>query len=119
MQAWDEAVAVAEANGGLSALTIDDTDPVFAARLEANAAPTDWYRLTLLAEVAAEIPRPAEDQTARMSIQVELMNDGVRSFDQAALDELVRQWCASGPQDEAVTGLRPRFFNAISAAAVK
>lgn len=116
LQDTDAQITQAEIDQQLSTLALDQPDALFTARLAGEAEPADWHRLAIIAEIAAEMPSSDTDQSLRMSIQVELMNDGVRGFDQTAIQELVSQWCSSGPKTSAQDPLRERFFAAVRGA---
>ena len=70
--------------------------------------------LVLEAEIAADQPSPSADQTARMALQIELMNAGRRDLGAEDYRDLLRRWCAAGPKDETANALRERFFAAIA-----
>lgn len=106
---WDIEVSLAENNHQ----PMEPPDALFAARLEGKTAPEDWLKLTLTAEIAADLSSPEENQGERMALQIELMNAGVRKFTDADKKELLNRWCSAGPKDTAAEVLRDRFFAAI------
>lgn len=106
---WDAEVSAAEAEG----TEIDAPHPVFAPRLAGDSHTEDWLELTLEAEIAANLPSPETDRSARMALQVELMNAGRRDLAQEDWKELRNRWCAAGPKDEMGEQLRSRFFAAL------
>lgn len=109
---WDEQVSAAEQAGpGQSELS--PPHPIFTPRLEGTASAADWLQLVLEAEIAADLPSPTTDQTARMTLQVELMNAGRRDLGSEDYRDLLRRWCAAGPKDEQAQALRDRFFDAL------
>jgi len=84
---WDIEVSEAEAADS----PLEAPDPVFLDRTRNKALPADWKRLTLTAEIAADLPSPSEDQGERMALQVEFMNAGKRRFSAADRDRLLEQ----------------------------
>ncbi|MEM9622713.1 MAG: DUF349 domain-containing protein [Pseudomonadota bacterium] len=113
-QTWDAEISRAEQQGNLAELV--KPDPIFAARLSGNAASEDWLTLTLTAEIAAGTSSPVAEQTQRMAVQVDLMNNGVRQFSAQDCEALLQRWCAAGPKDAVADALRERFFAALAAA---
>ena len=111
-RSWDEQVGAAERAGDAQD-NATPPEPVFAARLNGTAEPTDWLRLVLEAEIAADLPSPETDQAARMALQVELMNAGRRDLAAEDYRTLLKRWCEAGPQDDAAHSLRERFFSAL------
>ncbi len=95
---------------------MDPPHPRFAPRLQGDAPQADWLRLTLHAELAADLDSPAENQAERVALQIELMNQGVRSFSDADREALLQHWCECGPKDDRGSALRQRFFDALRAA---
>ena len=115
-QLWlhsDQVISQWEQSDTSAQPTIETPDSVFAARLAGTAEPEDWLKLTLTAEVAAGCPSPTEDQPARMALQVELMNAGVREFSAADKKQLLQRWCGAGPKNVTADQLRERFFAAL------
>ncbi len=108
-ESWDAEVSAAEADG----TQIDAPHPVFADRLAGQSSTEDWLGLTLEAEIAANLPSPDADRSARMALQVELMNAGRRDLAQEDWKELRNRWCAAGPKDQLGEALRSRFFAAL------
>ncbi|XOV82982.1 MAG: DUF349 domain-containing protein [bacterium] len=106
---WDAEVSSAEAGG----VQMEAPHPVFAPRLAGESRAEDWLALTLEAEIAANIPSPEADRSARMALQVELMNAGRRDLGQEDWKVLRNRWCAAGPKDEQAEQLRGRFFAAL------
>jgi len=106
---WDAEVSAAEAGN----TPIDAPHPVFAQRLAGESNVEDWLALTLEAEIAANLPSPDSDRSARMALQVELMNAGRRDLAQEDWKALRNRWCAAGPKDELGEQLRSRFFAAL------
>jgi exonuclease SbcC len=108
-QQWDELVSQAEQAGHI----IEAPHAVFASRVKGDAQSANWLNLTLEAEIAAEIPTPPTDQTARMALQVEFMNAGRRNLAMEDLSELRKRWCEAGPKTDSENDLRVRFFIAL------
>ena len=107
---WDEQVSTAEQAGE----TMAPPHPVFADRLQGDATPAEWLELVLEAEIAADIPSPAEDQATRMALQVTMMNAGRRDLAAEDYRALLRRWCSAGPKDAQANALRDRFFDALA-----
>jgi hypothetical protein len=55
-----------------------------------------------------------DDQQARMTLQVELINKGLNNLTLIDNKELIERWCASGPKAASDDSLRSRFFNALA-----
>ena len=106
---WDEAVSQAE----IADVTMDSPHALFNARIAGRAEAYDLLALTMEAEIAADIAGPAEEQGARMTLQIELMNRGVRNMQLVDNQELLERWCSSGPKSEQDSALRERFFAAL------
>ncbi|MBL6814762.1 MAG: DUF349 domain-containing protein [Pseudomonadales bacterium] len=106
---WDEAISQAEIAG----ITMDSPHALFNARIAGRAETLDLLALTMEAEIAADIAGPAEEQGARMTLQVELMNRGVRNMQLVDNQELLARWCSCGPKSEQDNALRERFFAAL------
>ena len=118
---WDAALTEAEQAGAsdtlMTALDADLRDQaLLQARLQGTAESADWLALVMQAEIAAEIAGPPEEQTERMALQVDLMNQGVRSFSKADLNKLLDTWCATGPKVDMDATLPTRFFAALTKA---
>ena len=111
-QVWDEEISQAEISG--AELPNQAPHNYFTQRLQGNACEDNLLELTLLAEIAADQPSPAEDQAARMSLQVDLMNQGRRSFSEQDKQALIKRWCEAGPKDASADQLRKRFFDALT-----
>lgn len=109
-QAWDLKVSAAEQADAV----IEPPHSVFAARCQGKARSEDLHRLTLEAEIAAEIASPVDDQQARMTLQVDLINKGLNNLTLINNKELIERWCASGPKAASDDPLRSRFFNALA-----
>ena len=109
-QAWDLKVSAAEQADAV----IEPPHSVFAARCQGKARSEDLHRLTLKAEIAADIASPVDDQQARMTLQVELINKGLNNLTLIDNKELIERWCASGPKAASDDPLRSRFFNALA-----
>ena len=75
-RAWDEQVSQAEAAGD----SIVSPHALFNARVAGTAASEDLAKLTIEAEIAADIPGPEDEQSARMALQIDLMNRGRRNM---------------------------------------
>lgn len=109
-QAWDLEVSAAEQTG----VVVDPPHSVFAARCKNKAESEDLHRLTLEAEIAADIASPAADQQARVAFQVELINKGLSNLALIDNRQLIERWCASGPKAASDDSLRARFFSALT-----
>ena len=109
-QIWDIQVSAAEQSGDHS----EPPHPVFAPRCQNTPTSEDLHHLTLEAEIAADIPSPIEDQQARMSLQVELINKGLSNMALIDNQQLIERWCASGPKTPSDDSLRSRFFSALA-----
>mgnify|MGYP001190634203 CR=1 FL=1 len=109
-RAWDLRVSAAEQAGDV----IEPPHSVFSARSQGKARSEDLHRLTLEAEITADIASPAEDQQARMTLQVELINKGLNNLTLIDNKQLIERWCASGPKAASDDSLRSRFFNALA-----
>ena len=109
-QIWDIQVSAAEQSGD----HLEPPHPVFAPRCQNTASPEDLHHLTLEAEIAADIASPIEDQQARMSLQVELINKGLSNMTLIDNQQLIERWCASGPKTPSDESLRSRFFIALA-----
>ena len=107
---WDEAVSQAE----IADETIEAPHAWFNTRAAGTAETGDLLALTMEAEIAADIAGPAEEQGARMALQVALMNRGVRNIQLIDNQELLERWCSSGPKSDSDNALRERFFRALS-----
>ena len=107
---WDEAVSQAE----IAEETIEAPHAWFNTRAAGTAETGDLLALTIEAEIAADIAGPAEEQGARMALQVALMNRGVRNIQLTDNQELLERWCSSGPKSDSDNALRERFFRALS-----
>ncbi|NCF44297.1 MAG: DUF349 domain-containing protein [Proteobacteria bacterium] len=108
-RAWDEAVTAAEINGE----TITSPHSMFHARVAGSPEPTDRLALTMEAEMAADIAGPTAEQSQRMALQIELMNQGRRNLQLLDNQQLLQRWCASGPKNADDEPLRQRFFSAL------
>lgn len=73
----------------------------------------DCLRLALEAEIAADLPSPQADQSARMALQIEFMNAGIRDLAERDHSELIARWNRIGPKNADHDPLRERFFDAI------
>ena len=82
-------------------------------RINGISANEDLERLTLEAEIAANLPSPAKDQALRMTLQVELMNAGRRNMHLVDNQEFIERWCATGGKLKKHNALRKRFFKAL------
>ncbi|MEC8076075.1 MAG: hypothetical protein VX122_07965, partial [Pseudomonadota bacterium] len=107
---WDEAVSQAE----IADETIEAPHAWFNTRAAGTAETGDLLALTIEAEIAADIAGPAEEQGARMALQVALMNRGVRNIQLTDNQKLLERWCSSGPKSDSDNALRERFFRALS-----
>lgn len=112
---WDKQVSEREATAGGGNLDLEAPHPVFQDRIDGRADTADWQRLALQAEIAADLPSPESDQGARMALQIEFMNAGIRDLTLTDPFELAREWCASGPKSPAEDALRERLFTALAA----
>ena len=109
-RAWDEQVSEAEAAGD----NIVSPHALFNTRVAGTAASEDLAKLTMEAEIAAEIPGPEDEQSARMALQIDLMNRGRRNMQLIENQELLERWCRSGPKTADHNSLRQRFFAALT-----
>jgi hypothetical protein len=106
---WDIAVSEGEQNKE----PIVSPHTVFISRINGALTGEDLERLTLEAEIAAELPSPAKDQALKMTLQVELMNAGRRNMQLIQNQEFIDRWCATGPKLKKHNVLRNRFFKAL------
>ena len=106
---WD--IAVSE--GEQSNEPIASPHTIFVSRINGVSADEDLEKLTLEAEIAAELASPAKDQALRMALQVELMNAGRRNMQLINNQEFIDRWCATGPKLKKHNALRKRFFKAL------
>jgi hypothetical protein len=106
---WDIAVSEGEQQNELVA----SPHSVFVDRINGISANEDLERLTLEAEIAADLPSPAKDQALRMTLQVELMNAGRRNMHLVDNQEFIERWCATGGKLKKHNALRKRFFKAL------
>ena len=106
---WD--IAVSE--GEQSNEPISSPHTIFVSRINGVSADEDLEKLTLEAEIAAELASPAKDQALRMALQVELMNAGRRNMQLINNQEFIDRWCATGPKLKKHNALRKRFFKAL------
>ncbi len=106
---WD--IAVSE--GEQSNEPIASPHTIFVSRINGVSAGEDLAKLTLEAEIAAELASPAKDQALRMALQVELMNAGRRNMQLINNQEFIDRWCATGPKLKKHDALRKRFFKAL------
>ncbi len=109
-KAWDEQVSSAEASGA----EITSPHSLFNHRIAGTADTEDLLTLTMEAEIAADISGPADEQSARMGLQIELMNQGKRNMQLVDNQQLLERWCRSGPKTPADAALRDRFFVALA-----
>ena len=109
-QNWDIQVSEAEQNNS----DIESPHGIFALRCSGQAQREDLHRLTLEAEIAADIPSPEADQQQRMVLQIELINQGLSNMQLVDDQQLIERWCASGPKSPADEPLRVRFFTALA-----
>ena len=109
-RAWDEQVSQAEAAGD----SIVSPHALFNARVAGTAASEDLAKLTIEAEIAADIPGPEDEQSARMALQIDLMNRGRRNMQLIENQELLERWCRCGPKTADHDSLRQRFFAALT-----
>ena len=108
-QNWDIQVSEAEQNNS------DIESPHGFSHFAALARrKEDLHRLTLEAEIAADIPSPEADQQQRMALQIELINQGLSNMRLVDSQQLIERWCASGPKSPADEPLRVRFFTALA-----
>ena len=107
---WDEQVSEAEIAGS----SITSPHALFNARVAGTAEPEDLIKLTIEAEIAADIPGPADEQSARMALQIDLMNRGRRNMQLIENQELLERWCRCGPKTADHESLRDRFFAALT-----
>jgi len=106
---WDIAVSDGEQNKE----PVASPHTIFVNRINSISANEDLDRLTLEAEIAAELPSPAKDQALRMTLQIELMNAGRRNMRLINNQEFIDRWCATGPKLKKHNALRKRFFKAL------
>ena len=106
---WDVAVSEGEQNKE----PIASPHTVFVSRINGVSAGEDLEKLTLEAEIAAELPSPEKEQASRMALQVELMNAGRRNMQLIDNQEFIERWCATGPKLKKHNALRKRFFKAL------
>ena len=106
---WD--IAVSE--GEQKKEPVASPHSVFVERINGISANEDLERLTLEAEIAADLPSPAKDQALRMTLQVELMNAGRRNMHLVDNQEFIERWCATGGKLKKHNALRKRFFKAL------
>ncbi len=106
---WDIAVSEGEQNKE----PIVSPHTVFISRINGALTGEDLERLTIEAEIAAELPSPAKDQALKMTLQVELMNAGRRNMQLIQNQEFIDRWCATGPKLKKHNVLRNRFFKAL------
>jgi hypothetical protein len=109
-RAWDEQVSAAEIAGS----NITSPHALFNARVAGTAESEDLIKLTMEAEIAADIPGPADEQNARMALQIDLMNRGRRNMQLIENQELLERWCRCGPKTADHDSLRNRFFTALT-----
>ena len=107
---WDEQVSEAEIGGS----NIASPHALFNARIAGTAESEDLMKLTMEAEIAADIQGPAEEQSARMALQIDLMNRGRRNMQLIENQELLERWCRCGPKTADHDSLRNRFFAALT-----
>lgn len=107
---WDEQVSEAEIAGS----SITSPHALFNARVAGTAESEDLIKLTMEAEIAADIPGPADEQSARMALQIDLMNRGRRNMQLIENQELLERWCRCGPKTTDHDSLRQRFFAALT-----
>lgn len=108
---WDQQVSEAEAAG----TSIAAPHNLFNQRIAGTAASEDLHTLTMEAEIAADISGPKDEQSARMALQIQLMNQGMRNMQLVDNQQLLERWCQSGPKTSADDALRQRFFAALTA----
>lgn len=109
-KAWDQQVSDAESSGA----TIASPHNLFNHRVAGTADTEDLLTLTMEAEIAADITGPVEEQSARMALQIKLMNQGKRNMQLVDNQPLLERWCRSGPKTSADAPLRERFFVALA-----
>ncbi len=107
---WDLTVSQAEQTGN----NIDAPHPIFADRCKGLGHSEDLTRLTLEAEIAADIQSPVADQQQRMALQIELINQGLNNTALINNQQFIDRWCRSGPKASADDDLRSRFFAALT-----
>jgi len=88
---------------------------LFNARIAGTADTEDLLALTMEAEMAADISGPADEQNTRMTLQIDLMNRGIRNLQLVTNQQLLERWCRSGPKSADHQALRQRFFKALAA----
>jgi hypothetical protein len=106
---WDAAVSKAEQNSE----TIESPHNIFANRIAGIYPDEDLERLTVEAEIAADISSPDKYRSLRMSLQVALMNAGRRNMQLVDNKEFIDRWCSAGPKLIKHNTLRQRFFKAL------
>ena len=106
---WDIAVSEAEQN----AQSLEAPHPMFVQRLQGQSNSEDLTRLTIEAEIAADLSSPETVKGERMALQIDLMNRGVRNLDDMPNEEFIARWCGCGPKDAGAAELRERFFHAL------
>jgi hypothetical protein len=111
LEKWDAELALAERAGEIEGR--EAPHPWFDRRTAGDAQVADWLKLTLEAEIAADVSSPPEDQQRRLELQVDMINRGKRSFTTQELEALLEQWCSGGPKDAVADALRTRFFAAV------
>ena len=104
--AWDAEFNRAELDGASPEIP----HPFFASRSKDDDG---VHKLLLELEIAADLPSPAADQTARMTLQVEMMNQGVRNTGGADPMHFLERWCALIKPDDA--SLQERFEKGLKA----
>jgi exonuclease SbcC len=109
-QNWD--IQVSEAEQTNSAIEVPHA--IFSQRCTGQPQTEDLHRLTLEAEIAADLPSPKADQQQRMALQIELINQGLSNMQLVDSQQLIERWCASGPKTAADAPLRTRFFAALA-----
>ena len=107
---WDIQVSQAEQSNA----EIDSPHPIFADRCNGKARKDDLQRLTLEAEIAADMQSPEADQQVRMALQIELINKGLSNMQLVDNQNFIDRWCACGPKSSADDALRTRFFAALT-----
>ncbi|MEZ5557210.1 MAG: DUF349 domain-containing protein [Pseudomonadales bacterium] len=91
--------------------------PVFAGRLDcSDEVPLDaLQRLTIEAELAAGLDSPETDQALRRELQVARLQASLSgSKRRPDARELAEAWCALGPKDASLSGLRERLLAALA-----
>ncbi len=91
--------------------------PGCTAGVELPSVADQLLRLTLLAEIHADVQSPAEDADQRLALQVETLNERMTQGASAQPRELVAEWCRIGPKPAELDPLRERFFAALQALA--